>query len=501
MPSIPPGEVRLQAVDLTNCDKEQIHIPEAVQSFGALLAFDDNNQITRISANLPRLLGTPDTEGILGCNLSTVFEPKDIDSILKASSGTGWQIYHCVTSSGLSVNVLLHDSGRERYIDLIPVDEIHNEPNTATILLDFVSRASKTTTVLALAELLARTVRSISKFDRVKVYKFDKEWNGEVIAENRDAKAPSYLGLHFPQSDIPKQARELYQRNKVRVIANVDGARTPLISNEAGAPLDLSFSFVRSVSEIHLQYLRNMGVAASMSLSIFNDNKFWGLVACHHYSPRTVTFQEAALYEALSDICSGRLADLDKVEKAEIEAESLRNVQEIAKNVSGSGKLQTLLQGRPKMQDLIESTAAIICLDGQIMKTGAAPDDLTISKLVNWLERGREDIVAFDDLPERFSEEIGAYACGLLAASLGERSKSWIIWLRFEITKEVNWAGDPYKPAEETPFGTRLYPRSSFELWKEVKRGTSAPWLDWESETAKSLSQLISRFLASGQVT
>jgi two-component system, chemotaxis family, sensor kinase Cph1 len=501
MPSIPPGEVSLQAVDLTNCDKEQIHIPEAVQSFGALLAFDDNNQITRVSANLPHFLGLTDTQDLFDKNLSIVFEQTDIENILKAPTNAGWQIYHCVTRSGRSVNALLHDSGRERYIDLIPVDENHSEPNTASILLDFVARASKATTVLALAELLARSVRAISKFDRVKVYKFDEEWNGEVIAENRDPKVPSYLGLHFPQSDIPKQARELYQRNKVRVIADVDGAKTPLLSNGSEAPLDMSFSFVRSVSEIHLQYLRNMGVAASMSLSVFNDNKFWGLVACHNYSPRTVTFQEAALYEALSDICSGRLADLDKVERAEVEAESLRNVQEMAKNVSGTGKLQTLLQGRPKMQDLIESTAAIICLDGQIMKTGAAPDDLTLSKLISWLDRGREDVVAFDDLPGRFSEEIGAYACGLLAARLSERSKSWIIWLRFEITREVNWAGDPYKPAEETPFGTRLYPRSSFELWKEVKRGTSAPWLDWERETAKSLSQLISRFLAGGQVT
>ena len=501
MPSIPPGELILPITDLTNCDKEQIHIPGTVQSFGAVIAFNGEDQITRASVNACALLGFQTVQDLLNQPLSIILKASDIENLLGATLSSGWAIHNCVTKTGVDVNVLLHDSGAEKYLDIIPVDNSLPFLNTAAILLDFVAKVSKTESVDDLSNLLARTVRSISKFDRVKIYKFDEAFNGEVVAEARDSKVPSYLGLHFPQSDIPKQALELYMRNKVRVIADIEAVKAPIITSGELPPLDLSFSFVRSVSDIHLQYLRNMEVTSSMSLSIFNGNKFWGLVACHHYSARRFTFAEAALYEALCDICSGRLADLDKVERAQIESESLRNVQEMAKNVSSSGKLQTLLQGRPRLQDLLDSTAAIVILDGKIMKTGAAPDDLTITKLAGWLDRGREEIVSFDDLPGRFSEEIGAYACGLLAAKLTDRPKSWIMWLRFEITKEVNWAGDPYKPLEESPYGTRLFPRSSFALWKEIKRGTSAPWLKWERETATTLSQLLSKFVESGQVS
>ena len=501
MASVPPGEVNLQTTDLTNCDKEQIHIPGSIQAFGALVAFDADLKITRVSANLAAMLNLPAAHALIGQPLNLVLRNQDIENLLNPTMGGGWHIIRCQLQSGPAVNGLLHDSGHEYFVDLIPAGLDDIEGGTSALLLDFVARASKVDSVQNLSELLARSIRAISKFDRVKIYRFDADWNGEVIAEAKDSKVPSYLGLHFPQGDIPKQARELYQRNKVRVISDVDGPKVPLIDEGELPPLDMSFSYVRSVSEIHLQYLRNMGVCASMSLSIFNGDKFWGLVACHHYSPRVFTFNEAALYEALSDVSSGRLLDLDKVEQAEVEAESLRKVQDIIKNVAGTGKLSTLLQGRIKMQDLIESTAAIVVLDGNVSKTGAAPDDQTINKLIGWLDRGRENIVAFDDLPGRFSEEIGAYACGLLAARLSDRPKSWLMWLRFEVTREVHWAGDPYKPAEETPFGLRLYPRTSFEIWKEVKRGTSTPWQTWERETAKTLSQLISKFVENNQIS
>ena len=170
-------------------------------------------------------------------------------------------------------------------------------------------------------------------------------------------------------------------------------------------------------------------------------------------------------------------------------------------NLLSSGQLQTLLTGKTRLQDLFDCNSTIATVDGQIYKSGAVPDDPTISKLVSWLERGRENIVAIDDLPGRFSEAIGAYACGLLAARLDHSPKAWLIWLRFEVTEEVHWAGDPYKPAESTPFGDRLYPRTSFELWKEIKRGTSEPWESWQLEAAKSISELVAGLLTSGKVT
>ena len=284
MPSIPPGKLSLQPVDLTNCDREQIHIPDAVQSFGALIAFDGHQKITRVSANIKQVIPGMETNALLGKALSEVLPEESLKRLLASNGLSGWHVNLAQLKNGSPVEMLLHDSGQEKFIDIVARQENQDHLDHAAILMDFIAKSSKADSVLALSQLLADVVRKISNFDRVKIYQFDADWNGAVIAESRVESAPTYLGLHFPHTDIPKQARELYQRNKVRVIADVDDVKAPVVSSGERPPLDLSFSFIRSVSEIHLQYLRNMKVRASMSLSLFNGNKFWGLVACHNYS-------------------------------------------------------------------------------------------------------------------------------------------------------------------------------------------------------------------------
>lgn len=481
-------------VDITNCDQEQIHIPGSVQDFGALISYRKDGQITRSSENIRELLEV-DAKEIIGKNISSIFDADELKKIDKSSSELLRPSVVLTVKSGKKVNALWHSGADEQYLDLLAQTPENGDFTAAISSLGV--RLSSTTSEQQLAQLIADTVREISKFDRVKIYKFDRDWNGAVIAEARKESMPSYKGLHFPHTDIPKQARELYIRNRFRVISDVDGAQSRIVEEPGMSPLDLSFSFVRSVSPIHLQYLRNMNVRASMSISLFEKGKFWGLIACHNETARSFTLQEFSFYQTLSQLCSNRLSDLHKLAESEIKLRYLSTIQEIAANLLDSHDLKSMMQSHPTLDELIHSTGNVFITDGTILRKNSTPDNPTLHALIEWLECGpNEEIFACDDLPARYGHDIGAYACGLLAAKIPNHNKSWVMWLRPEMSKSVHWAGDPFKPSDDSPYGERLYPRTSFELWKETVKGISIPWQPWEIEAAGFLAKILSRSMS-----
>lgn len=486
-------------VDITNCDQEQIHIPGSVQNFGALVAYRKDGHITRASENIRELLDV-DAKNLIGKNVSCFLDSEELKLFDRSSSELLRPSIVLTLKSGKKVDALWHSGSDEQYLDLLA--QSSNRADYAGAVSNLGVKLSSTTSEQQLAQMIADFVRDISKFDRVKVYKFDRNWNGAVIAESRKESIPSYKGLHFPHTDIPKQARELYIRNRVRVISDVEGAQSPIVEEPELAPLDLSFSFVRSVSPIHLQYLRNMKVRASMSISLFEKGRFWGLIACHHESARNFTLQEFGLYQTLSQLCSNRLSDLHKLAESEIKLKYLSTIQDIAANLLDSHDLKSLIQKHPTLDELIHSTGNVFISDGTILRKNATPDNPTLQSLIEWLECGpNEEVFACDDLPSRYGHDIGAYACGLLAAKVPSHNKSWLIWLRPEMSKTVHWAGDPFKPSTDSPYGERLYPRTSFELWKETVKGVSAPWQQWEIEAAGFLAKILSKSLSNKVAT
>lgn len=483
-------------LDVTNCDQEQIHIPGSVQNFGALIACRKNGVITRASSNLSTLFGlSPDD--LIGKNIDSIFKEDELKQIDRAATELVRPSFMLTLSNGTVLNALWHNATEEQYFDLLPTSPKDNLSEFSSAITKLGVKLSSVSTEAAFAQLVAEQVRDVSKFDRVKIYKFDKNWNGEVIAESRKDSMPSYKGLHFPHTDIPKQARELYIRNRVRVISDVDGQQSPLLEEPSLAPIDLSFSFVRSVSPIHLQYLRNMNVRASMSISLFEKGKFWGLIACHHESSRTFSLAEYSFYQSVSQLCSNRLSDLSKLAESEIKLQYLSTIQEIAANLMDSHDLKSLMTSHPSLNELIHSTGNVFFSGDVVLRKNSTPDNPTLQSLIEWLECCPDDeVFACDDLPARYGHDIGAYACGLLAAKIPDVNKSWVLWLRPEMAKAVNWAGDPFKPNNASPFGDRLYPRTSFELWKETVKGISAPWQPWELEAAGFLAKILGKSMA-----
>ena len=310
-----------EAVDLTNCDREPIHIPGAIQPHGALLALDPADlTLLQVSDNLGALLGVSPTDALgrpLGSLLGDTAAERLRQALTLPDISAANPLALTVPAAGhdRAFHGVLHRSGGLAVLELEPAPDA---PEATGAFFGFyhrvkgaMGRMQRADSLLNLCQIAVEEVRRLTGFDRVMVYRFDADWNGRVLAEEKRATMPSYLDLHFPASDIPAQARELYRRNWLRFVVDANDRPAALVPPDnplTGRPLDLSFSVLRSVSPIHLEYLRNMGVQASMSVSILKDDQLWGLIACHHAEARSVPYETRTACEFLGQMLSSQLA-------------------------------------------------------------------------------------------------------------------------------------------------------------------------------------------------
>jgi light-regulated signal transduction histidine kinase (bacteriophytochrome)/CheY-like chemotaxis protein len=339
----------------------------------------------------------------------------------------------------------------------------------------------------------ARMIREATGFDRVMVYQFLPDGSGKVIADERDAEMESFLDLHYPESDIPKQARELYRRNWVRMIPDIDFAPQPIepaAHPATGAPLDLSFAVSRSVSPLHVQYLKNMGVAASMSISIIHGGELWGLFACHHRTPHLVPCDVRAACELFGQIFSLQLESRLHAEDYEydlqqrsVHTQMVRRLTEVESLAHG------LIAHRPNLLDYIHAEGVAIVVDGEYAEIGRTPGQARVQRIVEALNEREDGVFASDEIAAWLpgADQFMAEAAGILALSVSRRPRDYILWFRPEIVQEVTWAGNPQKAVVKTEDGDRLSPRSSFKAWRETVRGRSRPWKPIEVKAAEAL--------------
>jgi two-component system, chemotaxis family, sensor kinase Cph1 len=325
------------------------------------------------------------------------------------------------------------------------------------------------------------------------IYRFLKDGTGCVIAEDKDAGLPTFLNHHYPASDIPKQARELYVRNVVRVVPDVNYTPVPLapqICPATGGPLDMSDCILRSVSPIHIQYLKNMNVSASMSVSIVRDGALWGLVACHHTSPKPVSYEVREVCKHVAQILSQQIA-------AREEAETFHQVrtltaarQELVSEVShAEGAICDALRAHPfKLLELVPSDGVAVHSRGIVTTAGHCPADDQIRDLANWLLRSSAQApYSTDRLSESYTpaEAYLMSASGLLGIVVSDDQPVVLLWFRAECAEVINWAGNPHKPVEPGLGPGMLNPRASFELWRETVHGRSRPWTKAEIDVAQ----------------
>ncbi len=491
----PQQTVEAGSIDLGNCDREPIHELGAIQPFGFLLAVSAQWTIDYASSNVSRWLG-PDARDLIGKPLGDALSAEAEHAIRnRLQSLRGGDSVERVFALPLSRNgderfdVAVYLSGSTIVIEAEPSV---SEPdlNSGSLVRSMISRLNLAESFTAFCREGARQVRMLSGFDRVMIYKFNVGASGEVIAEAVRGGVESFFGLRYPASDIPSQARALYLRNSMRIIADVAAEPVPLLP-QRGTPLDLSLSGIRSVSPIHIEYLKNMGVAASMSISIVVRGKLWGLIACHHLAPRYLSFERRIATELFGQMFSLLLESREREEEADQEAQARAIQNKILASIANEGaSLQSLGYLAADMREMVRCDGIGITLGDGVFLHGLTPTKEEFLGVVRMLNQKRHSTTwstqalsaehgPAADFPER--------AAGLLAIPLSRMPRDYIVFFRREVAQTVNWAGNPQKPAELGPNGIRLTPRKSFEMWREVVRGESEPWSELDLRVAESL--------------
>ncbi|MGR9077823.1 HWE histidine kinase domain-containing protein [Rhizobium leguminosarum] len=485
-----------EPVDLTNCDREPIHQLGSVQPFGFLLAVSSDWIVIRASANLAEFLGVTEANA-LGRPVISLISPEALHAIRnKLTTLRGSDVVERIFGIALTpdqnrFDLAVHLNEGQVIIEGERCQEDRHDAASLS-MRSMMSRLDHTETLEAFFREGARQARALTGFDRVMVYRFDESGSGEVVAEAARAGIGSFLGLHYPASDIPIQARALYLRNLFRIIADVDAIAVPILPplDEHGQPLDLSMSVLRSVSPIHIEYLKNMGVGASLSISIVVDGKLWGLFACHHYGPRLPSAQSRSAAELFGQMFASRLESRERRLALDYETKARRIADRLLTSVADNASLLNdpawLIEA---LADAIPADGIGVWINGRLALAGIGPDERSFAALVRHLNRNAAGrIYAVDRLAETYPDlEVDDAVAGMLAIPISRSPRDYVVLFRQELVRTVRWGGDPHKPVEYGPNGPRLTPRKSFEAWSELVRGRSLPFTEAERRVAETI--------------
>lgn len=499
MHSLPPGDPAFGKADLSNCEREQIHLAGCVQPQGALIvAQEPDLRIVQASANAASFLGLDSSPQ--GRTLDQL--PGDLaDSIRPHLQEIANEIpgaFRCRVGSDLAeFDVVFHRPPRGGVVIELelagPAVDLSKDVESA---LQAIRNAAS---LQELGDQTATLFKRIAGFDRAMVYRFDDQGHGEVFAERRNPDLESYLGQRYPASDIPQIARKLYERNRVRILTDVSDERIPLeprLNPLTGEDLDMSLCFLRAMSPIHIEYLQNMGVRATLVASIIVGDKLWGLVACHNYSPRFAHYEVRAICELLAESVAMRVAALESFLHAQAELTVRRIEQRMLEEISRDGDWRSaLFDGSPVILQPLNAVGSALLFEGQILTTGEVPGTQQLREIGAWLDAQQPPpVLATASLgrDEPAFESLAEVASGLVAARISSSPGEYLLWFRPARVRTITWGGNPFKPYLVGDDPMELSPRRSFEKWHQQVDGTSEPWSPADLTAAKVIGQAIS---------
>jgi len=505
---------------LEDCSEESVCAPGHIQAYGIVLNLQGASlKILQVSENVEQFFGIS-AAALLGQPLQRLFSPTQVQQIAVMTQNN-LEIYNPFelktqrraaqvdrVRKTQTFKSTLHRTADDFILELEPqLTFLANKTDSIEFyhrLQAAIFNLRGATSLSDLAQIIAREVKAITEFDRVMVYRFEADEHGVVIGEAKESHLESYLGLHYPSIDIPVPARQLFYRNWVRQIPEVNYKPVRLIPINnplTDTPLDLSACVLRGVSPYHIEYLQNMGIAGTLTISLIDDQRLWGLIACHHYSPRLIDYETRKTCEFL-----GQFASLELLHQQERELKvyqtQVKTIQEQLQYAfqSESNLIeQVLIQNASQLLDVVNGDGAAILLDGHLTLVGQTPSETEIIELVQWLvENNQERVFATASLSRLYpqAKQFKDRASGVLAISIRlnyAKQKSYhILWFRPEQIHTVNWAGNPLDAVTFDEIGEmHLCPRKSFEVWKEMVREMSHPWLVVELEAAAEMRNIL----------
>lgn len=485
------------------CGKVPLNQTNLIQPHGVLLIVDSKDfRIIQLSENAGDILGV-DFKGVVSRSLFDFIEPSLAEKVKERfqvrfpgklpfvfSFSTG----DYLGSVQLSDALLIIEIEKEKRSDANSDSflNIYQELRYAMTTVE----ASGTTREACIAAV--EELKRISGFDKIMIYQFDPEWNGDVIAEVKEQGMDAYLGLKFPASDIPKQARELYKKTPYRLIPNVDYTPVrlyPVINPSTNAFTDLSFINLRSVAGVHLEYLKNMGVVASMSTRILVDGQLWGLIACHHRVPKYLSFEMCSVFELLSGVISAKISAVQKQDVFTYRS-NMQNLyagllEDIYREENLNGSFESK---KDELLRLLSADGIAFVTNHQIFSIGQTPDEFDIAELVIWLQsRETNKIYHNPHLVSVFepSEKYSKIASGILVLPVQPDKGSYVVAFRPEVLQKLSWGGNPNEVMRFEADGKKYHPRNSFDQWQQTVKQTSIPWKPEEIEVAENFRNFV----------
>ncbi len=484
--------------DLSNCELEQIHLAGSIRPYGTLLVVREPD-LTIIQANANGAHWLRRGGELLGLTLQDLGGSlaERVQALIPQSLNEIPAAVRCrVATLDLELDGLVH-----RHPDcglIVELTESSPPLDLSAFVCDALRSISATASLQVLAEQSARIFKDLLGYDRVMVYRFDEQGHGEVYAEEREPELEPFLGNRYPASDIPEIARRLYVRNRIRVLEDVDYRPVPLRPLECpatGAHLDMSLCYLRSMSPIHIQYLKNMGVSATLVASLLVGGRLWGLISCHHYSPRSTQYELRVASELLAEAVATRVAALQSFAQAQAEISVRRLEQRMIDAISGSGDWEHALFDNPQalLQPLSAAGAALL-YEGRIRTIGSVPGTPRLKAIGAWLDaRAQRQVLATSTLETEapaFSD-LTPEVSGLLAVPLSSSAGEYLVWFRPERVHTLTWGGNPYKAVEFGDDPSQLSPRRSFAKWYQLVEGTSDPWAPDDLTTGRLIGESV----------
>lgn len=493
--------------DETFCGKLPLHNINLIQPHGYLVVFTrEDHRIIQVSENCEELMGIA-PEQITGSNIQQWISIAAGDMAARFASGTTNRLpfyldiatpngpCHCLALVHARESCLLMELFREE-------EKNHDFVSVYQTLRHCFAEIEMTSNLQDMSTAVVRQLKRISGFDRILVYQFDKDWNGKVIAESKAEDMDSYLGQQFPASDIPKQARAMYQKNTYRIIP--DRSYTPVklypvINPLTNAFTDLSDCSIRSVAAVHIEYLRNMGIMASVSFRILLDEQLWGLISLHHRQPYYLDYETCSLLELLSGSISNHMRSIVNREQFRMRSDLLEIKSALQEYIYQTGNLSVaLFEKQDTVLKLFQATGAALLLDGRITTAGTVPPGEFMENAGFWLQsKNYGPVFASDNFSAVFEEaaEYDKIASGILVLTLDKEKVAFLILFRPEVEATINWGGNPGEAVQFEQDKRTYHPRKSFENFRELVKQTSAGWQEAEIRIAGELRNFLFEFL------
>ncbi|MEQ1685178.1 MAG: ATP-binding protein [Burkholderiaceae bacterium] len=512
-----PYSIKRHGISLRNCDDEPVQTPGCIQAHGLLLAlrFDDLT-ITQVSENCEHFSGLSVAQA-LGAPLSQVVGAAASERIkaLARSQALEHNPCHALTArlpgapaGGPAMDMSIHTADGVLLLEMEPSGRgppvVGQDGDYFSMVRQTIGRIKSTRSLADFCEVVAREARSITGLDRAMVYHFHADDSGEVMADARREDLPSWQGLRYPASDIPKPAREIFKRIGVRPLPDAQGAlceMVPLLNPDTQRPLEMTYCALRGASVMYTEYLQNMGVAATLTMPILRDGALWGLIACHHYTPKPLPYPLRSAAEFLAQIASLEIAQAELREHLQYRIHLDAVHLAVLARAAGDGLLLAAGPSSPNLLEGIAADGVAVFERGRWTTAGVVPDEPQLKLLAPWLRERIEQMpdgfraYATDALGAAYPAAAGfaERGSGVLATAISRHADSpLILWFRGEQLQTFNWAGNPHeKPMSVGPLGPRLTPRRSFDLWQEQVRGRSTPWRKVEVEAAQQMRRMV----------